>query len=658
MSDDKKKREELAYERFKVSKRAVADDREEGLDDQRFHAGEGQWPEQVKRERDLDGRPTLVINRLPSFVDQVVGDARQNKPSIKVRPANDGTVELAEIYEGLVRNIEYTSRADTAYDTALESEAICGFGAFRIDTEYAGDDVFEQDIKIRRIVNPYTVTFDHACQEADYSDADYCFVEETLGREEFEKKYPDADMSGLEGNSSVGTNDEGWYLDGSVTVAEYWYKENTKKTLYLLQDHSVVDVLPEGQEAVRTREVETHKVMQCMMFGGGELTKPTEWAGKYIPIVGVQGKEIVVDGKRKLRGLIRFAKDPQRMYNYWRTAATEAIALVPKAPFIVTPEQIEGFENQWSDANTKSFPYLLYNAVPNAPSPQRQQPANIPSAMVQEAQICVDEMKAVTGIFDASLGNQGNEKSGKAILARQKQGNIATYAFNDNLARAISHAGRIIIDLIPKIYDNERVVRTLGLDGKEKEVPINLVVFNPETGQTEITNDMTLGKYDVVVETGPSYSTKRAEASESMVSTMQAIPRIGEVASDLIVKSMDWPGAEDIAKRLEKTLPPGMVEKEGEEAAPDPQVRQMQQQIQQLDQVIQKMSAELEDKQHERDIDWYNAETNRLKAVPELSQEQASEIAFQTLQQLQTPGGDMPPRPQNTPPGVQQVQNQ
>lgn len=649
MSD---KREELCRERFKIAREAVAEDREEGLDDQRFHAGIDQWPEAVRRDRESDGRPTLVINRLPSFVDQVIGDARQNKPSIKARPAKDGTTELAEVYEGLIRNIEYTSRADQAYDTALESVAICGFGAFRITTEYADDDVFEQDIIIKRIVNPYTVLFDPTCQEADYSDAEYCFVYESLGREEFDEKYPNADMSGIE--EAVGTGQESWFIDDKVLVAEYWYKQKTKKTIYQLEDGSVVDVLPKGQESVRSREVEAHKVMQCVVFGGGELTEPTEWAGKYIPVIGVQGKELNVDGKRMLRGLVRYAKDPQRMYNYWRTAATEAIALVPKAPFLVTPEQIEGHEAQWLDANTKSFPYLLYNSMPNSGSPQRQQAATIPTAMVQEAQICVDEMKAVTGIHDASLGNQGNEKSGKAIIARQRQGNIATFAYIDNLSRAISHAGRILVDLIPKIYDTERIVRTLGLDGKEKPVSINTLVYDEETGQYVLSNDLSVGKYDVVVETGPSYSTKRAEASESMVQLMQALPQVGQVASDLIVKAMDWPGSDDIAKRLEKSLPPGLAEKEGEEA-PDPQVAQLTQQVQQLDMVIQKMSAELEESQHKREIDWYNAETNRLKATPELSQEQVHEIAYQTMQHLSTVGG---PSPEARPPQPQPMQGQ
>lgn len=590
-----------ARKRFEYAADAELDNRTNALEDLRFCNGE-QWPESIKKQRDDEGRPCLTINRLPQFVKHVINSQRQNRPSINVNPADDKSDPgLARVYKGMIRNIEQQSLADSAYDTALDFGVKGGFGYFRVITEYSSDDVFEQDIRIKRIANPFTVYLDPDHQERDASDMGWCFVTELLDKDVFEEKYPDADAS--EFDSGLG-DDKTWFSEDKVRVAEYWRKVPEKKLIGLLEDGTVaeVDKLPVDVQPVKTREVIRHKV-EWRLITGKEVLETREWAGKYIPIIPVFGDETNIEGKKIYSGLVRWAKDPQRMYNYWRTQATELVALAPKAPFLATPEQIEGYEAIWKTANTKTHAYLPYNHT-GAPLPQRQPFANSPLGAVNEALAASDDIKATTGIHNPSLGMESNETSGKAIALRQRQGDNATFNYIDNLSNAIAHCGRILVDLIPKIYDTPRVVRLLN-DDREEMVEINKVVQTPN-GETRI-NDLSVGKYDVVVTVGPAYATRRQEAAESMLQFIQAAPNTGPLIADLVAKNMDWPGASEIAERLQKSLPPNisgqgvppeiMEQIKGQEAelqkekerlqAESEQHMQMQQQIQQkLNEVI------------------------------------------------------------------------
>lgn len=580
-----------ALKNWKLASDAEAENRESALDDLRFLNGE-QWPDAVIKARREEGRPCLTINRLPGFIDQVVGDQRQNRPRIKVRPVDSQSdVQMAEIIEGLIRNIEYQSRAETVYDIAFEQAVSGGFGFFRILKKYNDDDVFEQDIYIKAIRNPFSVYIDPRSEEPDYSDAMFAFICEDMAKVEFEKRWPKKEASSTF-EKGIGETYTEWYADDNIRVAEYWIRKPVKKTIVQLSDGRVMEAdeadgiiaesappmqgmdmqpMPEPVSIVKRRTVDSYQVCQYFISAHEVLEGPNVWDGKYIPIVPVWGKELVVDGKRILRGLIRHAKDSQKMYNYWRTTVTEQVALAPKAPWLVTPEQIKGHEVQWQTANVKNHSYLLLNATTGQQLPERNFPAPVPQGAFTEAQVAVDDMKATTGIYDASLGNRGNETSGRAIIARQKEGDVATYAFTDNLSRSIAYAGRIIVDLIPKIYDTERIVRIRNTDDTEQFTPINKTMAD-EQGNPVLLNDITVGKYDVVVETGPSYSTQRTEAAESMMAFVQAVPNAAMLISDLIAKNMDWPGAAEIAERLKKTLPPGIAkEEEGEEPiAPPP----------------------------------------------------------------------------------------
>lgn len=598
--DEALKRYSEAFEAFKENREAMKDD-------QRFLAGD-QWPTDIRESRENAKRPIQTINRLPAFIDQVVGDARQNKPTIKVHPAEDGDNDLADIYNGLIRSIETESNADYAYDTAIEHTAGHGFGAWRIDSEYVSEDSFDQNLVIRRIVDPLNVLFDPAAIQPDYSDAEYVFVLDVMPRKTFEAKWPKANVTAFES----GTMAQGWVKGDSIQVAEYWYKKYTPTTIYLLHDGTVTEdkASAEAMGVVAQREVKKVKVCMHILSGSEILESKDDYDGVYLPIVGVQGKESLVDGKRTLRGITRFAKDPQRMYNYWRTLDTEAKALTPRSPVLVTLEQLTGNEKDWIKALQGNIPYLPYNAVPDAPIPSRLNAGMADASFERGALLAVDEMKSTTGIHSASLGETSNETSGRAILARQREGDTSTFAYIDNLSRSIRYSGRVLLDLIPKRYNSARVIQIMGEDGSRKMMKINQPGRNPD-GTPVVHNDLTAGRYDLVVNVGPSYATKRIESAESMISFVQAVPSAAGLISDLIAKNMDWPGAEAIAKRLHAMLPPQVMQAEQEDSGQQlpPNVQSMidqgKQMIEQLQAELKKAQDELEDKDEDRRLKQY-----------------------------------------------------
>lgn len=607
MKSNKDPKFDKALKRYSEAFDAFKENREVMKDDQRFLSGD-QWPTEIRESRENAKRPIQTINRLPAFIDQVVGDARQNKPTIRVHPAEDGDNDIADIYNGLIRSIETESNADYAYDTAIEHTAGHGFGAWRIDSEYVSEDSFDQNIVIRRIVDPLNVLFDPAAIQPDYSDAEYVFVLESMPRKTFEAKWPKATLSAFESGDLA----RGWSSGDNVQVAEYWYKEYTPFTLYLLSDGSVSEDKDAAEAMGLVAQREAKKVKVCMhILSGAEILESKEdYDGVYLPIVGVQGKESLVDGKRTLRGITRFAKDPQRMYNYWRTLDTEAKALTPRSPVLVTLEQITGNEKDWVKALQGNLPYLPYNAVPDAPVPNRLNAGMADASFERGALLAVDEMKSTTGIHSASLGETSNETSGRAILARQREGDTSTFAYIDNLSRAIRYSGRVLLDLIPKRYNTARVIQVMGEDGSRKLMKINQQSRAPD-GTPKIENDLTAGRYDLVVNVGPSYATKRIESAESMISFVQAVPAAAGLISDLIAKNMDWPGAEAIEKRLHAMLPPQVLQAEQEESGNGlpPGVQQMidqgKQMIEQLQAELKKTQEELEDKDEDRRLKQY-----------------------------------------------------
>lgn len=586
-----KKKEEAVFnearDRFEMAEESEREDRLLMEDDMRFAAGE-QWPDDIRRGREAENRPCLTINRLPQFIAQVVGDARQNKPAVKVHPVDDNAdPETAEVMEGLIRHIEATSQATTAYLTAFEHAVTGGRGAWRIVTVRDHKDPFVQDIRIERITSPFAAYFDDNAKRYDKSDGYWAFVVEWMTKEAFKRNYPDATPDSWE-DELKSNQATGWLReDNLVRVAEYFRKKPVKATIALMQDGRRVkwdDVPPEEYEMVLdTAETETYVVERYLLSGAGVIEGPDVFPGEYIPVIPVFGPEEFVDNRMRNRSLIRYAKDPQRQYNYWQTTITEKVALAPKAPWVGTVAQFTGLEKLWENANTEARAFLPFNPDPlNPGAPQRNQPAAVNVAEMQQAAQAIDDLKATTGIHDASLGAQGNETSGRAIVARQREGDVATFAWIDNLARSIELCGRILVGLIPHVFDSMRVVRTLGEDGTSKPVTINQPALT-ERGPM-LVNDLTTGKYDVTITVGPSYSTKRIEAADSMMAFIQAVPQAAQVSGDLIAKSMDWPGADAIAERLKKLLPPGMADEDmtPEEQAMRDQAAQIEQQQQQM----------------------------------------------------------------------------
>lgn len=557
-----------AREALEASWQHEKENREAAAVDLAFLAGD-QWPDRVRREREAEGRPMLTINRLPQFLRQVTNDIRQADIAIKASPVDDRSdPQLAKVYNGLLKQIQYQSNAHHVFSTAAEHQSSCGIGWFRVTTDYADDSAFDQEIRLEGIPHPLSVYCDPAATKPDRSDAEWMIVTEMVPIETFKSRFPGVSPHDVDRPSDGSSSRLYWVTADAVRVCEFWIKKPYTKTLGLTETGETIDltsIKPADRvflpAIVKERKQTCYKVVQYLLTGMDVLEGPNEWPGKYIPLVPVIGAEIPLDQKIYRYGLIRFARDPQQLYNYYRTGVAEMMALAPKSPYLVTTEMLSdpAIKRIWDTANRQNRPYLPYKPDPNAPAgPKREHPPEMPAALMQEAQVASEDMKATTGIHDASLGARSNETSGRAILARQREGDIANYHFADNLEQSLQYAGRIIIDLIPKIYDNERVLRIMGDDDAEEFVPINQVMMGID-GIPIMLNDLSQARFDVRVTIGPSYSTKRMETADAMLQFMQVVPAAAQVAPDLVAKALDFPGAEEVAKRLRNTIPPALL---------------------------------------------------------------------------------------------------
>ena len=537
------------------------ENREAALSDLEFLSGK-HWPDKVKTEREAENRPCLTINRLPQFVRGVTGDIRRMNPAINVQAADsDASGDVADVIEGMVRHIEYSSNASSTYELAATDAAQNGIGYWRILSEYEDEASFNQVLKIKRIHNTFSVYMDPAAREATREDAQYCFISEQMSDGEYKRKYPNAGTVDVSADG-VADGMENWHIAGKVVVAEYFWKERVTKKIGLMADGRVVEDPKPPMDFVKERTVNTHKVMWAKISGSDVLEEPREFPCKHIPVVAVVGEEIYVGEKVVRSSVIRHAKDPAQLYNYWSSADAELVALQPKAPYIGTKKQFEGLEDIWAAANDSNEAFLYYNPDEKAPGPpQRAQPPVSSAGMAQQAMKAVEDMKATTGIYDAGLGNKSNEQSGVAIRQRQMESDVANSIYSDNLAKSIAYCGRILVDMIPKIYDTKRIVRVLGKNDTEKLETINVKAFELGVGPVDI-NNLNLGKYDVRVSVGPNYSTRRQETSESMMNFVKQFPESAGLVGDLIADAMDWPNKDQFVERLRKTLPPEMREQE------------------------------------------------------------------------------------------------
>jgi len=602
--------------------------RREAVSDKKFAVGE-QWdPAVLSIRKDL---PCLVINSIPQFTAQLVGDWRQSRNAIKVLPNENGDVAVASLRADLIRSIEYKSRADRVYDSAFESQVICGDGAFRIAVEYARDDVFDQDIFVRPVDDALSVTWDNLSIDPTGRDARKCWVEDKIPRKEHKDKWPDADPSTLGSSTQKTMMTSGWYDDQTVRVVEYWRMIERKRLLGLFEDGSthvlegdtLDDLIEKHGNPVKTRTAPCLYAQMHLVTGWKILAGPYEYKLNRLPIIRMMGRVVNIEGERIRYGLVRFMKDSVRLRNFWRSVAAEQLGYAPKAQWIAPESAVAGRESAFRKAHLSRDPLLVYNDDATSP-PERIDPPAMQTALLQEAQINTQDMKDVTGIHDASLGIKSNETSGRAIMARQKEGDVASITFYDNGNAALLEAGDVINQLIPQIYDGTRIVRLVGEDEAIKLQKIN----DPSDPESP---NLSVGNYDVLLSTGASYTTRRAEAADAMMQAVQVYPEIMQLAGDLVIKAQDWPGAEELSARIKKTIPSQLlspeemkqIEAEGGQAGIDPQQAAMaQEQMQEMQQQLQQLSQENHDLKQKHDIDLekleierYNAETQRIRAL-------------------------------------------
>lgn len=652
---------EEAKKRFAACEEAESKSREQALSDLKFSLGD-QWPDEIRRARENDpngARPCLTVDKLGQYVRQVVNDSRQNKPSIKVRPVDSGAdPEVADVIQGVVRHIEDQSRADIAYDSSIEFAVRAGFGYIRIVTDYADEDSFDVDAFIKTVKNPFSAYLDKDAQELDGSDARYGFFFDDMPRDAFEAEHPGADPCSFDDSASASRS--GWIREDVVRVCEYFRIEHDEKNHVQLETGEVfsedeywekfqaAEVRPEikNQRMIKRRKVMWYKLT------ANEILDRREFPSRFIPIVPVYGHIIDVAGERRITGLIHNAIDGQRMYNYSVSAYVERVALMPKAPFIAAEGQLEGHEQEWAQANTANYPVLQYKPVDLEgnvmPPPQRQPAADVPSGWLQAMQATEHDIQSALGMYNAAVGAPSNEKSGRAIMARQREADNATFHFIDNLSRAIRHVGRILVDMIPRIYDTQRIVRIIGEDGEVENAQINPALDRPmierrdEYGNVQKIYNPTLGKYDVTISVGPAYTTKRQEAADFMSQIAQSNPQLMPIIGDLMFKSMDMPFAEEIAERMKSMLPPEIKqqeEQEGQQLQIPPQVQQAMQmagqQIDQLQQALGQAQQQLEAMSNDKDaeqakiaidaqkvqVEQFKAETDRMAVQLEAMQQ-------------------------------------
>lgn len=608
------------------------DNRKAALEDKKFVAGE-QWDPIVLQQR--EGLPCLSINSVPQFTAQLVGDWRENRNAVKVIPSESGDKAVADIRSDLIRSIETRSRSDRVYDNAFESMIQCGDGDFRVHVQYTSEDVFDQEIVLQPIDDCLSVVWDRLSIDPTGRDATRCFVDDVMPAKEFKRHWPEADPSKLSESEQKDLTALGWLDDSIVKVTEHWRMIERKRFLGLFDDGSIhviegekMDELTEKHgNVVKSRLAPCLYAQMHLVTGYEILAGPYEYKLNRLPVIRMSGRTVSVGERRVRYGLVRFMKDAVRLRNFWRSVAAEQLGYAPKAQWIAPESAVEGREDLFRKAHLTRDPLLVYNDDAESP-PQRVDPPQMQMSLLNEAQVNAQDMKDVTGIHDASLGIKSNETSGRAIMARQREGDVASLTYYDNGNAAILEAGDVINQLIPQIYDGTRIVRIIGEDESTKLVKIN-DPMDPESP------DLSTGSYDVTITTGASYTTRRVEAAQAMMEAIQVFPQLMQIAGDIVVKAQDWPGAEELAERLRKTIPPQLLsdkeKQEMGEQGPDMQAIMAQQaqigeamqkaqeelgKLQQENQTL-KIKAEIEAKKLE--IETFRAETERLTAYANIA---------------------------------------
>lgn len=609
-----------------------------------------QWPQGLKQERDVNKRPSLTINKVAQKCNLIVNDARKNKASVTIKPVGDQTnFRAAQIYEGVVRHIEYVSKAQAIYDEAMQSTVEGGIGWWRVGTQYDDEDSFDQSIVILPIRNQLGVYLDPDRQQPDGSDAKYGFVFDDVPKDDAENDYPDVNFT--ESNIPLSGPDT-WVKPDNVRIAEYYRIVEKPDTLVYMEDDKgnaatfLMSTAPseakddiktakENGQEVRERPVKTKHLEWFKIAGNKIVDRRTvddnPLKGRIIPLVYMVGQERVIDGKLYRKGHVRDLKDPQRMYNYNSSGQVEYGALQTKTPWVGPKEAFEGNEDAWNRANVQNAAYLTYNGwdVENdrqITPPAKPEPPGASTAFVEGMRIADHEMDMVSGQYEAMEGRSGNERSGKAIQERQRPGETSTYHFVDHQAIAIRKTGMIILDMFPHVYDTERVIQIMGKDGTQSQVTIkpDMAEALEEQKDKEVLKVMfnpKVGKYMVEADVGPAYGTQRQEAWNAFVNIVTGAPDLINEIGDLMFRSADFPLADKIAERLMRKIKaekPFLFDDE----APTPQMQALQQEVQALSKEVEQLLQTLAEnrlklvgKEQKRDIEAFRAESQRVKDI-------------------------------------------
>ena len=618
--------------RFKSMLDADEENRRDAMRDFKFiYVPGAQWDEHQKTDRGR--RPCYEFNQIRVTAKRISNDLRASRPAGKILAVEDTDKDTADVIEGLIRNIWNQSSGDSVVDYAAEYQVGAGMGAWRIKTDYAADDVFDQDIMLEQIDNPFCLFADPAARDSMKRDAMDWVYTDKMALEAFEQQYPDVEPVDFE-EHEFDDDDEHWSGEGDdgpeVRIAEYWWKEPIKRELWQLADGRVIYADSDDAEGIdasmvkKSRVVDTHKIMMCVVTGDAVLEQPKEFPGLNHPFVQIYGEYLIIDGRIYWYGIGRFAKDAQRSYNVSRTAITETIAQAPLAKWWATTEQAKGNTKSWAEAHRKNLPFMLYNPDPKMPGPPtRMGGADVPIALIQESQLAASEIKAVTGIFDDDLGADSKAQSGRAIYARQQQGQMATFNYLDNLSKGVERTYEILLGMIPHVYDAERSIRILGKDDAEKYIRINAVEQGPD-GTLVKRADLTRGRYDVVISTGPNFNTKRQEAAEIYQQLTQGNPEIFSIIGDLVFRSMDLPYSDEISERLQVLLPPEIQQMISDETDIPPEVQAMMAQAQQAMEMIEQQAQVVQQAANEAEI----TKTEAEKAIAEVKTEKANFQAY------------------------------
>lgn len=675
---------EEAYERFRRCKAWEQTARQRFLDDYKFANADAyngyQWPNDLRRTREVDDRPTLTLNGTWQHNMQIINDAKQNKPGIKALATGGGaTYDSAQAITALFRHIEYISKATTAYDTATHFQVHAGWGYIKLETAYADENSFDQNIYIRRVKDPLMVYLDRDAKEVDRSDARYGFIFEDYSREEFEKDPRFSKYAALATMDPIGDAGD-WIGDDYIRVADYYRIVEKEDTLYSLPKGFGSPEFPGGfvrrsflegkgkdgrnnakinrsarramlsavdnDPRVRSRPVIT-KTVEWKLIVGNQVVEEDVWPGQYIPIVPVWGEENVIEGTWDCVSHTRRMLDAQRMYNYAASSAVEFMGLQTKTPWLVATESIEELETYWNEANrinTSALPFKAFREDGSAiPPPQRIQPPSAAPIYAEQMQASLQDLLMTSGQFAAKMGAQGNERSAKAIGERQRQSDNATYHFVDNLAVAMQHLGRMILDLIPHVYDTVRIMQVIAEDGTTMEMKLDpkaaqafqKVQMENQAVAQHILN-VNVGKYEVQADVGPNYATRREEAFDAFKLILTQNPQLSAILGDILFRAGDFPHAEEAAQRLRRMVPQAAL---GE--GPSQTEQAQQQTIANLQNLLSNAMTELASeklklrgKEAKDEIGIYSALTDRLKVLVDAARAGEAEITPETLRPI------------------------